>query len=99
MTRNETDGFVKVVADKKSDVVLGVHMVGPDVSELIAEATLALEMGSTVEDLATTIHAHPTLPEALMEAAEVVHGRPIHIALSSRLSAEREPATAAKEKA
>jgi dihydrolipoamide dehydrogenase len=79
MTRNETDGFVKVVADKKTDVVLGVHMVGPDVSELIAEAGLALEMGATVEDLATTIHAHPTLPEAVMEAAEAVHGMAVHI--------------------
>jgi len=79
MTRNETDGFVKVVSDKKTDVVLGVHMVGPDVSELIAEAGLALEMGATVEDLATTIHAHPTLPEAVMEAAEAVHGMAVHI--------------------
>jgi dihydrolipoamide dehydrogenase len=78
LSRNETDGFVKVVADKKTDAVLGVHMVGPDVSELIAEAGLALEMGATVEDLANTIHAHPTLPEALMEAAEMVHGRAIH---------------------
>jgi len=57
-----------------------VHMVGPDVSELIAEAGLALEMGATVEDLASTIHAHPTLPEALMEAAEAVHGMQIHVA-------------------
>ena len=80
MTRAETDGFVKVVADKKTDVVLGVHMVGPDVSELIAEAGLALEMGATVEDLASTIHSHPTLPETLMEAAEAVHGMAVHLA-------------------
>ena len=79
LTRNESDGFVKVVADRKSDVVLGVHMVGPDVSELIAEAGLALEMGATTEDLAATIHAHPTLPEALMEAAEAVHGVAVHV--------------------
>jgi dihydrolipoamide dehydrogenase len=79
MTRDETEGFVKVVADKKTDVVLGVHMVGPDVSELIAEAGLALEMGATVEDLASTIHAHPTLPEVVMEAAEAVHGMAVHI--------------------
>jgi len=84
MTRGETDGFVKVVADAKSDVVLGVHMVGPDVSELIAEAGLALEMGATVRDLADTIHAHPTLPEALMEAAEAVHGRAIHFMAPKR---------------
>ncbi|MBL8840872.1 MAG: dihydrolipoyl dehydrogenase [Planctomycetes bacterium] len=84
MTRSETDGFVKVVADKKTDVVLGVHMVGPDVSELIAEAGLALEMGATVRDLAETIHAHPTLPESLMEAAEAVHGRAVHFAAPKR---------------
>ncbi|MSR46432.1 MAG: dihydrolipoyl dehydrogenase [Planctomycetes bacterium] len=84
LTRNETDGFVKIVADAKSDVVLGVHMVGPDVSELIAEAGLALEMGATVRDLADTIHAHPTLPEAIMEAAEAVHGRAIHFAAPKR---------------
>ncbi len=89
LTRNETDGFVKVVADKKSDAVLGVHMVGPDVSELIAEAGLALEMGATVEDLATTIHAHPTLPETLMEAAEAVHGRAVHLALQRAGEARR----------
>ncbi len=84
MTRNETDGFVKIVAEKKSDVVLGVHMVGPDVSELIAEAGLALEMGATVGDLAATIHAHPTLPETLMEAAEAVHHRAIHFSAPKR---------------
>ena len=88
MTLNETDGFVKVVADKKSDVVLGVHMVGPDVSELIAEAGLALEMGATTEDLATTIHAHPTLPESLMEAAEAVHGVAIHLFQAKRTAAK-----------
>ena len=75
----ETDGFVKVVADAETDEVLGVHMVGPEVTELIAEATLAIEMGATAEDLARTIHAHPTLPEALMEAAEAVHGMAVHI--------------------
>ena len=75
----ETDGFVKVVADAETDEVLGVHMVGPEVTELIAEATLAIEMGATTEDLARTIHAHPTLPEAVMEAAEAVHGMAIHI--------------------
>ena len=89
LSRNETDGFVKVVADKKSDAVLGVHMVGPDVSELIAEAGVALEMGATVEDIASTIHAHPTLPEALMEAAEAVHGRAVHIAAIQRAGEAR----------
>jgi dihydrolipoamide dehydrogenase len=89
MTRNETEGFVKVVADRKSDALLGVHMVGPDVSELIAEAGVALEMGATTRDLASTIHAHPTLPEALMEAAEAVHGAAVHIYQSKRASEDR----------
>ncbi|MFT4542145.1 MAG: dihydrolipoamide dehydrogenase [Planctomycetota bacterium] len=79
MSLLETEGFVKVIADAKTDEVLGVHMVGPEVTELIAEATLAIEMGATSEDLARTIHAHPTLPEAMMEAAEAVHGMAIHI--------------------
>ncbi len=75
----ESEGFVKVVADAKTDEVLGVHMVGPEVTELIAEATLAIELGATSEDIARTIHAHPTLPEAFMEAAEAVHGMAVHI--------------------
>jgi len=75
----EPDGFVKVVADAKTDEVLGVHMVGPEVTELIAECTLAIEMGATTEDIARTIHAHPTLPEAVMEAAEAVHKMAVHI--------------------
>jgi dihydrolipoamide dehydrogenase len=79
MTLQETDGMVKVVSDAKSDLILGVHMVGPEVTELIAEAALAIEMGATSEDLARTIHAHPTLPEALMEAAEAVHNMAVHI--------------------
>jgi len=75
----EAEGFVKVVADARSDEVLGVHMVGPEVTELIAEAALAIEMGATTEDMARTIHAHPTLPEAVMEAAEAVHKMAVHI--------------------
>ncbi|HKX46045.1 MAG TPA: dihydrolipoyl dehydrogenase [Planctomycetota bacterium] len=75
----EPDGFVKVIADAETDEVLGVHMVGPGVTELIAEAALAIELGATSEDLARTIHAHPTLPEAVMEAAEAVHKVAIHI--------------------
>lgn len=75
----ESEGFVKVVADARTDEVLGVHMVGPEVTELIAEATLAIELGATSEDIARTIHAHPTLPEAFMEAAEAVHGTAVHI--------------------
>jgi dihydrolipoamide dehydrogenase len=75
----ETDGFVKVIADAKTDELLGVHMIGPEVTELIAEAALAIEMGATAEDVARTIHAHPTLPEAFMEAAESVHRMAVHV--------------------
>jgi dihydrolipoamide dehydrogenase len=79
MSLMETDGFVKIVADARTDEVLGVHMVGPEVTELVAEAALAIEMGATAEDVARTIHAHPTLPEAVMEAAESVHRMAIHV--------------------
>jgi len=75
----ESEGFIKIIADAKTDLVLGVHMVGPEVTELVAEAALAIELGATSEDLARTIHAHPTLPEAMMEAAESVHGMAVHI--------------------
>ena len=74
----EAEGFVRIISDAKNGLVLGVQIVGPDASNLISEAALAIEMGATVEDLALTIHPHPTLPEALMEAAEVAAGRPIH---------------------
>jgi dihydrolipoamide dehydrogenase len=79
MTLQETEGFAKIVADKDTDLVLGLHMVGPEVTELVAEGALAIEMGATTEDLARTIHAHPTLPEAVMEAAEAVHKMAVHI--------------------
>ncbi len=79
MSLNETDGWVKVIGDRKTDKLLGVHMIGPEVTELVAEAALAIEMGATVGDLAQTIHAHPTLPEAMMEAAEAVHSMAVHI--------------------
>jgi dihydrolipoyl dehydrogenase len=78
LTMDETEGFIKVVAEKSSGRVLGVQMVGPHVSDLIAEATLGMEMGATLEDFSLTIHAHPTLPEALEEAMESVLGMPIH---------------------
>ncbi len=74
----ETDGFVKVVSETSSGLVLGVQIVGTEASDLISEAALAIEMGATVEDLALTIHPHPTLPEAIMEASESASGRPIH---------------------
>jgi dihydrolipoamide dehydrogenase len=78
-TIGRTDGMVKVLADPESGLLLGVGMVGPQASELIAEGVLALEMGATLEDLMVTIHPHPTLSEALMEAAEVAAGSPVHL--------------------
>ncbi len=75
----ETDGFVKMIADAKTNILLGVHIVGPEASNLISEAVLAIEMGARLEDLALTIHPHPTLGETLMEAAEATLGHAIHI--------------------
>jgi dihydrolipoamide dehydrogenase len=75
----EIEGFVKIVADKKYDEVLGVHMIGPRATELVAEAGIALRLESTVEELIRTIHAHPTMSEAVGEAAHAVHGSAIHM--------------------
>jgi dihydrolipoamide dehydrogenase len=74
----ETEGFVKIVAETKYDEVLGVHMIGPRSTELVAEATLALRLECTVEELIRTIHAHPTMSEAVGEAAHAAHGAAIH---------------------
>ncbi len=78
-TNGDTDGFVKVLAERASDRVLGVHIIGPDAGTMIAEAALAIEFGASAEDIARTCHAHPTLSEALKEAALAVDGRAIHI--------------------
>lgn len=75
----ETEGFVKIVAEKKYDEVLGVHIIGPRATELIAEAVLALRTECTVEELIRTIHAHPTMSEAIGEAAHAAHGAAIHV--------------------
>lgn len=75
----ETDGFVKIIADAKTHIVLGVHIVGPEASNLISEAALAIEMGARLEDVALTIHPHPTLGETMMEAAEAALGHAIHV--------------------
>ena len=75
----ENFGMVKVVSDKKYDEVLGIHIVGPHATELLAEACVALSLETTTEELAHTIHAHPTLSEAIHEAAEATLGHPIHI--------------------
>ncbi|CAN98170.1 pyruvate dehydrogenase E3 (dihydrolipoamide dehydrogenase) [Sorangium cellulosum So ce56] len=80
MAMNETEGFVKIVADKKTKQVLGVHIVGPEASTMISEASLSLEMAAFLEDLSLTIHPHPTLGESLMEAAAHAMGAAIHIA-------------------
>ncbi|WP_243089989.1 dihydrolipoyl dehydrogenase [Thermus neutrinimicus] len=79
LTLGGAEGLIKVVGDEETDLLLGVFMVGPQAGELIAEATLALEMGATVSDLGLTIHPHPTLSESLMEAAEAFHRQAIHI--------------------
>jgi dihydrolipoamide dehydrogenase len=75
---NEIEGFVKIVSEKKYDEILGVHMIGPRSTELVAEATLALRLECTVEELVRTIHAHPTMSEAIGEAAHAAHGAAIH---------------------
>jgi dihydrolipoamide dehydrogenase len=76
---NETEGFVKIVADRTYDEVLGVHMIGLRATELVAEATLALRLECTVEELLRAIHAHPTMAEAVGEAAHATHGAAIHL--------------------
>jgi len=75
---DHTDGFVKVVGDRASKLLLGATMCGPEAADLVAEAALALEMGAYLEDVALTIHAHPTLPEAFMEACKAALGEAIH---------------------
>ena len=75
---NETEGFVKILADSKSDRVLGVHIIGPHCGDMIAEMALAMEFGASAEDIARTCHAHPTHTEAIKEAALAVDKRPIH---------------------
>jgi dihydrolipoamide dehydrogenase len=74
----ETEGFVKIVANKAHDEILGIHMIGARSTELVAEATVALRLESTVEELIRTIHPHPTMAEAIGEAAHATHGAAIH---------------------
>lgn len=77
-TNLDTDGFVKFLADKETDRVLGVHIIGPNAGEMIAEAVLAVEYGASSEDIARTCHAHPTLSEAFKEAAMATYDKAIH---------------------
>ncbi|KIY21877.1 dihydrolipoyl dehydrogenase [Mesobacillus subterraneus] len=79
LSLNQTDGFLKLITRKEDDIVVGAQIAGPNASDMIAELGLAIEAGMTAEDLAMTIHAHPTLGEITMEAAEVALGNPIHI--------------------
>ncbi len=79
MTTGESEGFVKVIAEEKTKEVLGVAIVGPDASDLIGEASLAIEMGAYVEDIGLTVHPHPTLSESLMESARAAVGEAIHM--------------------
>jgi len=79
ITVNRTDGTTKIICDAESEVVLGMGVVGPGAGEMIAEGVLAIEMGATAEDLASTIHAHPTLTETVMEGAELIFGSATHL--------------------
>src|SRR5262249_7435548 len=94
-TLDQTEGLVIIVAEAGTEVVLGVRMVGPNVSELLGEATLAVETGAVLEDLIATIHAHPTLTEAILEAAEAVRGMAIHTHRISK-DAKARPAQSTK---
>ena len=84
MAANETAGMVKMIADKETDRILGVHIVGPTAGDMVAQAVIAMEFGSSAEDIAMTMFAHPTVSEALHEAALAVHGHAIHIANKRR---------------
>ena len=78
-TMNESDGLIKLVGDAKTDALLGMHIVAPQAESLIGEGVIALEMGATVEDIGLSIHPHPTLTESIMDAAEAMHNKAIHI--------------------
>ena len=77
-TTGDADGMIKVLADKETDKILGVHIIGSNAGEMIAEAVLAMEYGASSEDIARTCHAHPTLSEALKEACMATYDKPIH---------------------
>jgi dihydrolipoamide dehydrogenase len=97
-TYGNTDGLMKIVADKKYGEILGVHVIGPSASDLIPEGVLAIQLEATLEDIANTIHAHPTLGEASMEASMVALGLPVHVGPPRRAASaagQRQPAAAA----
>ncbi len=78
-TMNESDGLIKLISDAKTDRFIGGHIIAPQAESLIGELVIALEMGATIEDIALSIHPHPTLTESIMDAAEALHGKAIHI--------------------
>lgn len=84
LANQAAEGFCKVIGDPKTNDLLGMHIVGPDASNCIAEGALAIEMGASVEDLALTVHTHPTYPEAIMEAADSYFGHAIHVYQANR---------------
>jgi dihydrolipoamide dehydrogenase len=88
LTLGSQDGLMKLMADAKADRVFAIHLRGPAASDLIGEATLALEVAATAEDIALTIHPHPTLSETLLEIAAASHGHSIHI-LNRQVAADR----------
>jgi dihydrolipoamide dehydrogenase len=79
LTLSETDGFAKVVCDRETGEILGVHLIGPHATELISEAALAIKLECTSEEIGELVHPHPTISEALMEAARAVSNKAIHI--------------------
>jgi pyruvate dehydrogenase E1 component alpha subunit len=97
MTLGHTEGAIKVIADAKDDTILGVHMVGPRVTDVVAEATLAVQQRLKLRDLDLTMHAHPTLAESLLEAALAAEGRAIHIQNRKRQAAVPARAAATEE--
>ena len=78
-TNDETEGLVKIITDKKTDRILGAHIIGPNAGELLGELVLAMEYGASSEDVARTCHSHPTLTEAVKEACMAAYDKPIHI--------------------
>ena len=79
LATGESTGFVKVIADKKTDTILGVHAFGPSAADIVQQGVVAMEFGASAEDLGLTIFSHPTVSEALHEAAMAVNGKAIHI--------------------
>ncbi len=77
-TNNETQGMVKILTDTATDKILGIHIIGPNAGEMIAEGVLGMEYGASAEDIARTCHAHPTLSEAFKEACMAAYDKPIH---------------------